>query len=210
MHAHAWVLCEAALCAARSACKLIAQHAFAAQAASLDATPPADFGRGFDPYQGRGGRGGRGSRGGPSGRSGRGGNDRTGNDHPSDLQASVSAAAATVSAHNAPGVNAIAAVHSHALRQGRSPAVNNRFTPLANHAEFLAANLAPVQLEPLGVHATTRSRNAVTFSETATARSYAPDDRPRQVSTAPSPCCTAPGNNCFHARWTCSASSAAT
>ena len=27
MHAHAWVLCEAAPCAARSACKLIAQHA---------------------------------------------------------------------------------------------------------------------------------------------------------------------------------------
>jgi hypothetical protein len=50
----------------------------AAQAASLDATPPADFGRGFDPYQGCGGRGGRGSRGGPSSRGGRngcGGND---------------------------------------------------------------------------------------------------------------------------------------
>ena len=27
MHAHAWVPCEAALCAPRSACKLIAQHA---------------------------------------------------------------------------------------------------------------------------------------------------------------------------------------
>ena len=63
---------------------------------------------------------------------------------PLDLQASISAAAATVSAHNAPGVNSIAAVLSHALRQGRSPAVNNRFTALANHAEILAANLAPV------------------------------------------------------------------
>ena len=30
MHAHAWVLCEAALCAARSACKLIAQHTLSA------------------------------------------------------------------------------------------------------------------------------------------------------------------------------------
>ena len=30
MHAHAWVLCEAALCAAPSACKLIAQHALSA------------------------------------------------------------------------------------------------------------------------------------------------------------------------------------
>ena len=77
-------------------------------------------------------------------------------------------------------------MHSHALRQGRSPAANNRFTPLANHAEVLAANLTPVQIDPLGVHATTRSCNAVTFSDTATARSYAPDDRPRQVSTAPS------------------------
>ena len=73
----------------------------------------------------------------------------------------------------APGVNAIAAVHSHALRQGRSSAVNNRFTPFANHAEFWAATLASVQIEPLGVNATTRSRNTVTFSDTATARSYA-------------------------------------
>ena len=131
----------------------------AAQAASFDATPPADFGTGFDPYQGRGNRGGRGGRGGPFGRSGRGGKDRTGNDNSSDLQASISAAAAPVSAHNMPGVNATAAVHSHALRQGRSPAVDNRFNPLANHTEFLAAILAPVQIEPLGVHATTRSRN---------------------------------------------------
>ena len=172
-----------------------------AQAASLHVTPPADFGRGFDPYQGSGGRGGCGGRGGPFGqgdRCDRGGNDRTGNDHSSDLQVSISAAAATVSAHNAPGVNAIAAVHSHALCQGRSLAVNNRFTPLANHAQFLAANLAPVQIKPLSSHETTR--NAVTFSDTATARSYAPGDRPRQVSTAPS--CTARGNNCYP--WACS------
>ena len=75
----------------------------AAQAASLDATPPADVGWGFDPYQGCGGRVGRGGRGGPSGRggrSGRGGTDRTGNDPSSDLQASISAAAAIIFAQN--------------------------------------------------------------------------------------------------------------
>ena len=68
---------------------------------------------------------------------------------------------------------------------GSIPCCKQSFTPLANHAE-LTANLAPVQTEPLGVHATTRSRNAVTFADTAMAHSYAPDDRPRQVSTAPS------------------------
>ena len=151
----------------------------AAQAASLDATPPADFGRGFDPYHGRSGRG---SPSGHGGCTGCGGNDRTGNDHSSDLQASISGAAVTVSAHHAPAVNSIVAVHSHALCLGRCPAVNYRFTPLANHVLILAGILAPVQIEPLE---TTLSYHAVTFSDTAIERSYAPEDRPRQVSTAP-------------------------
>ena len=81
----------------------------AARTAALDADPLTDFSKGLDPLKALGGHG---------------GNARTGNDHSSDLQASTSAAAATLSSSNAPGVNAVAAVHSHALQQGRHPLAN--------------------------------------------------------------------------------------
>ena len=65
------------------------------------------------------------------------------------------------------------------------PVLDDRFAPLANHAQFLAANLAPVHIESFCVKVTTPHRNSVTVSDTATARCSVPRARPRHVRTAP-------------------------
>lgn len=68
-----------------------------------------------------------------------------------------------------------AAAHSHALRQGRSPAVAGTPYQLSQHAAVLAASLEKVVDATASANATTRSRTPVRFSHTAEERSFDAD-----------------------------------
>lgn len=158
--------------------------------AALDLNPGAPSWDGYDPNAGRGVRNGRnrnnrGIRGGQGGR-GRGGqwSDPGADDMPDgmlmapepELAVNTSALKVMVSA------NIAAAHHSNALRQGRSPAVANKFWPLTQQAEMLAASLEQVTVPTADVSAATRSRSAVGFARTAREQSYDPDEHPKEVS----------------------------
>lgn len=149
-----------------------------------------DFGRDFDPNPGRGWHADRGNRGGrfPWGRHNRGGRGGRGYqaqppadvDLLGDVVAGNPNASVNTNALHAPGISShvVAAVHSGALRAGRSPAMS-----VEAHAEFLSASLGPAPVHP-EVNATTRSRNTVQFSDSVDQRTFDPDTPPSEVKQA--------------------------
>ena len=80
----------------------------------------------------------------------------------------------------------VAAVTSHALQHGRSPAFGTTVSPLKDHMEMLAASVEPAgKAGHATVNAATRSRITVEFNPTARERSYDPDEQPRMDAAVP-------------------------